>query len=218
MRVTTAFVQALVVAALAVPVAVASPSREAAEVVTSQSPAAVRTALPGIGAVETPVPRHRASERILTATLARRAQRVTTMLARRAQRVAARSHGRRSGAGCCAPRCPLANDREAVIRCFVRTAVTRRAPALGYDISTRGERAGLTRRQWGTGNIPVPMVPPPTGRVGFRLGPGRPTRLGREYVVFVGIWPMLVDVVRSSGSAPWRIDYFQPFPLVFVPA
>src|SRR5438128_16640 len=69
-----------------------------------------------------------------------------------------------------APRCRLADARDdrqasrtdplsrnaiqAVIRCFVQTAVTRRAPALGFDISTRGERAGLTRRQWATGNIP----------------------------------------------------------------
>jgi hypothetical protein len=29
---------------------------------------------------------------------------------------------------------------------------------------------------------------------------------------------MLADLVRSSGSAPWRIDYFQPFPFAFVPA
>jgi hypothetical protein len=105
-----------------------------------------------------------------------------------------------------------------VIRCFVQTAVTRRAPALGFDISTRGERAGLTRRQWATGNIPVPMVPSPTGQLRFGPGPGRPTRLAHEYIVFVGTWPMLAALVRSSGSAPWRVDYFQPFPFAFVPA
>jgi len=105
-----------------------------------------------------------------------------------------------------------------VIRRFVQTAVTRRAPALGFDISTRGERAGLTRRQWATGNIPVPMVPSPTGHLRFGPGPGRPTRLADEYIVFVGTWPMLAGLVRSSGSAPWRIDYFQPFPFAFVPA
>jgi len=107
---------------------------------------------------------------------------------------------------------------QAVIRCFVDAAVTRRAPALGYDISTRGERAGLTRRQWATGNIPVPMVLSPTGRLGFEPGPARQTRLAHEYIVAVGRVAMLVDLVRSSRTARWRIDYFQPFPFAVVPA
>jgi len=132
-----------------------------------------------------------------------------------------------------APRCRLVEARgdrntrttdptnrkamQAVIRCFVDTAVTRRAPAHGYDISTRRERAGLTRRQWATGNIPVPMVPS-LGRVGFEPGPARQTRLAHEYIVSVGKVAMLVDLVRSSRTAPWRIDYFQPFPFTVVPA
>lgn len=184
MRFAAAFAQALVIAALAAPVALSSP-----------------------------VPR--SSERALTG---------------RALRAAADARPRPPRA----PRCRLADARgdrragrtdslgrnaiQAVIRCFVQTAVTRRAPAFGFDISTRGERAGLTRRQWATGNIPVPMVPSPTGQLRFGPGPGRPTRLAHEYIVFVGTWPMLADLVRSSGSAPWRVDYFQPFPFGFVPA
>jgi hypothetical protein len=183
-RFAAAFAQALVLAALAAPVALSSP-----------------------------VPR--SSERALTG---------------RALRAAADARPRPPRA----PRCRLADARgdrqagrsnssgreaiQAVIRCFVQTAVTRRAPALGFDISTRGERAGLTRRQWATGNIPVPMVPSPTGRLRFGPGPGPRTPLAYESIVFVGTWPMLADLVRSGAAAPWRVDYFQPFPFAVVPA
>ena len=191
MRFAAILAQALVVAALAAPVGLSATSRQA------------------------PALHGPASARALTG---------------RGLRAAGDARPRRPRA----PRCRLADARgdrhigptdpmnrkatQAVIRCFVQTAVTRRAPALGFDIATRGERAGLTRRQWATGNIPVPMVPSPTGRLHFGLGPGRPTSLAHEYIVFVGRWPMLADLVRPSRLAAWRIDYFQPFPFGFVPA
>ncbi|MDQ3992971.1 MAG: hypothetical protein M3229_04860, partial [Actinomycetota bacterium] len=54
---------------------------------------------------------------------------------------------------------------ERVLEEFVATAVTRRNVASSYDLTTRAMRAGMTRRQWAKGDIPVypfPAVPEKT--------------------------------------------------------
>jgi hypothetical protein len=52
---------------------------------------------------------------------------------------------------------PLPKDAVATGRKFIDDAVLRKDPGAGWAISTPTERGGMTRAQWATGSIPVPV-------------------------------------------------------------
>ena len=54
---------------------------------------------------------------------------------------------------------PMPPDALRTAQKFVQTAVLRKDAAASWAITTKAERAGFTRAQWATGNIPVVPFP-----------------------------------------------------------
>lgn len=122
-----------------------------------------------------------------------------------------------------APATPLAKGdlaaTEQTLDHFVRTAVLRRHVDDSYDLVTRNLRAGMTRKQWHTGDIPVaPFAARDFAFAKSKLEYSRGDVA--RYNVLIWAKPKAVTSTTSfsielhavgSGKARrWLVDYFQP--------
>ncbi|MFL5910641.1 MAG: hypothetical protein ACJ768_08775 [Gaiellaceae bacterium] len=111
-----------------------------------------------------------------------------------------------------------AQKRRAVRRVlarFISTAVTRKDVASSWAIVGPSLRAGMTRKQWATGDIPV--TPYPAARHGQGTWDvvqySYPSKVGLEVLVFpkphsgYSLATADVDVVRGRDDR-WRVDYW----------
>ena len=97
---------------------------------------------------------------------------------------------------------------------FIQTAVLRKDVAASWALATPKERAGLTRAQWDTGDIPV--VPFPRERFGaakFKIDRARQRDILIEVLLTshkLGVAPAddFLEMVPSGGR--WLVTYFAP--------
>jgi hypothetical protein len=119
------------------------------------------------------------------------------------------------------PSTPLSKrDRAATERTlgsFVVSAVLRRHVEESYDLVAPSLRAGLTRRQWRTGDIPVPPFPIKAVAVAkSKLVYSRPNVARYEVLLFTKpnarLWPLLysIELIRSGPRGRWVVDYALP--------
>jgi hypothetical protein len=104
-----------------------------------------------------------------------------------------------------------------VLKEFIRTAVAREDVPRAWDLSAPSLRAGVTRKQWNRGDIPV--VPYPAANRGL----GTWTLVQYSYVDTVGLEVFLFPKPKSGYSAltaeielvkakdgRWQVDYWMP--------
>ena len=97
---------------------------------------------------------------------------------------------------------------------FIQTAVLRKDVAASWALVTPKERAGFTRAQWATGNIPV--VPFPREKFGsakFKIDRSRQRDILLEVLLTskkLGVAPVddFVEMVPSGNH--WLVTYFAP--------
>jgi hypothetical protein len=109
-------------------------------------------------------------------------------------------------------------DRRAIDRAldrFVPAAVSRRDPALAYELVTPALRAGTTRAEWSTGTIPVQPFPARGRRFHhWTLSYSHPNHVGLELLLKpkregdLGAIAFAVDVKKLRGR--WLVDSFIP--------
>jgi hypothetical protein len=100
---------------------------------------------------------------------------------------------------------------------FVLSAVLRRHVEVSYDLATPLVRGGLTRRQWGTGDIPVPPFPAKAVALArSKLVYSRRNVARFEVLLFTTpksqLLPLLysIELTRRTRRAPWLVDYAMP--------
>jgi hypothetical protein len=98
---------------------------------------------------------------------------------------------------------------------FVKTAVLRRNVDASWDLATTDLRAGYTRKQWDTGNIPV--VPFPAAGVGawqvdwsYENDMGFDILLAPKKGSHLAAKSFLVELKRSRPGARWRVASWVP--------
>jgi hypothetical protein len=98
---------------------------------------------------------------------------------------------------------------------FVRTAVLRKNVDASWDLATPDFRAGYTRKQWDTGNIPV--VPFPAVGVGaWQVDWSYENDMGFDILLIpkkglnLGAKSFMVELKRSGPGARWRIASWAP--------
>lgn len=97
---------------------------------------------------------------------------------------------------------------------FIQTAVLRKDVAASWALTTASERAGFTRAEWATGNIPV--VPFPREKFGsakFKIDRSRQRDILLEVLLTskkLGVAPIddFVELVPSGKH--WLVKYFAP--------
>jgi hypothetical protein len=97
---------------------------------------------------------------------------------------------------------------------FIQTAVLRKDVAASWALTTPRERAGFTRAQWVTGNIPV--VPFPRAKFGsakFKIDRSRERDILLEVLLTskkLGVAPIddFMELVPSGKG--WLVTYFAP--------
>jgi hypothetical protein len=122
-----------------------------------------------------------------------------------------------------APATPLPKgdiaDSEQALDHFVRTAVLRRHVDDSYDLVTRNLRAGMTRKEWHTGDIPVaPFAAKDFAFAKSKLEYSR--RNVARYNVLIWAKPKAatsstsfsieLHAVGAGKSRRWLVDYFEP--------
>jgi hypothetical protein len=123
-----------------------------------------------------------------------------------------------AGDGGCRP-APTGTGRASaaeVQRRFLRTAVVRRFTVCSYDLVTAAVRAGLTRRQWATGTIPVQPFPSrDPAHVAMRIEPHlqAPSQLA-SWVELESddLGPATFELVLVARGGRWLVDYWAPLP------
>src|ERR671935_2798360 len=119
------------------------------------------------------------------------------------------------------PSTPLSKrDRAATERTlgsFVVSAVLRRHVEESYDLVAPSLRAGLTRRQWRTGDIPVPPFPIKAVAVAkSKLVYSNPSIARYEVLLYTKpsakLLPLLysIELARTSRPGRWLVDYAMP--------
>jgi hypothetical protein len=98
---------------------------------------------------------------------------------------------------------------------FINTAVARKDVGSSWDVSGPSLRAGMTREEWSSGDIPV--TPYPAARRGQGawdvVNYSYPRKVGLEVLVFpkpgsgYSVATAEVDVVKG-GDQRWRVDYW----------
>lgn len=104
-----------------------------------------------------------------------------------------------------------------VLADFIRNAVAREDPAQAWDVSGPDLRAGFTRREWNTGNIPVVNYPAAHKGLGSwsYVKYSYTNSVGLEVFVFPkpgsGYSAMTADaeVVKEPGGR-WAVNYWMP--------
>ena len=97
---------------------------------------------------------------------------------------------------------------------FIQTAVLRKDVAASWAITTTTERAGFTRAQWATGNIPV--VPFPRQKFGsakFKIDRSRQRDILLEVLLTskkLGVAPIDDFIELVPQRQGWLVTYFAP--------
>jgi hypothetical protein len=98
---------------------------------------------------------------------------------------------------------------------FVRTAVLRRNVDASWDLATADLRAGYTRKQWDTGDIPV--VPFPAAGIGaWQVDWSYENDMGFDILLLprkgsnLGAKSFMVELKRSSPHGKWRVASWVP--------
>jgi hypothetical protein len=98
---------------------------------------------------------------------------------------------------------------------FVRTAVVRHNVDASWDLATADFRAGYTRKQWDTGNIPV--VPFPAAGIGaWQVDWSYENDMGFDILLVpkqgssLGAKSFMVELKRSGPGGRWRVANWQP--------
>ena len=106
---------------------------------------------------------------------------------------------------------------ERVLSAFVISAVYRDHVERSYDLVAPPVRGGLTRRQWRTGDIPVPPFPEKAVALArSRLVYSRPNLARFEVLLYTKptaqLLPLLysIELTRRGRGAPWLVDYAMP--------
>ncbi len=111
-----------------------------------------------------------------------------------------------------------AADRKAinhVVDVLVNHAVKRQDPAAAYSIVTPTLRAGMTRKEWATGSIPV--YPYPARGTSFHAWTLKYVTPGEVAVELMlqprrgeNVGPILFDIYVDPIRGKWRVDSFMP--------
>jgi hypothetical protein len=112
-----------------------------------------------------------------------------------------------------------AADRKAInhtLEILVNHAVKRQNPGASYDIVTPTLRAGMTRKEWATGSIPV--YPYPARGTSFAhawnlkyVTPGEiAVELMLQPTSGAKVGPILFDVYLQPSRGRWLVDSFMP--------
>jgi hypothetical protein len=97
---------------------------------------------------------------------------------------------------------------------FIQTAVLRKDVAASWALTTPAERAGFTRAQWATGNIPVvPFQREKFGSAKFKIDRSRERDILLEVLLTskkLGVAPVddFMELVPSGKR--WLVTYFAP--------
>ena len=126
------------------------------------------------------------------------------------------------------PTVPFTRERrqavERVLDEFAATAVARRDLARAYDLAGPSLRAGLTREEWASGDIPVYPFPSRDAQVlqvigshprSIELDVSLMPRQGTEYEV--SDFTVTLTAVGRGASLRWRVDAFNPLRIVLKP-
>ena len=119
------------------------------------------------------------------------------------------------------PATPLPNrdvaSAQRTLSKFVVSAVYREHVERSYDLVAPSVRGGLTRKEWQTGDIPVPPFPPRAVALARSKLVYSQRNLARFDVLLytkpsAKLLPLLysIELVRRGRSAPWLIDYAMP--------
>ena len=121
---------------------------------------------------------------------------------------------------------PPSPEARRVVAQFINTAVARKNLSRAWKISGPGIRAGLTYKQWLTGEIPViPYDIASVGRAPVRLDWSHPKEVGFT----VSLLPkdgsrekpqtfnITVKKFGKGASAKWLVDYWAPYSPAAVP-
>lgn len=109
---------------------------------------------------------------------------------------------------------PMPPDALRTAQKFVQTAVLRKDAVASWAITTKAERAGFTRAQWATGNIPV--VPFPRKKFGsakFKIDRSRQRDILLEVLLTskqLGVKPIDDFLEMVPQGKGWAITYFAP--------
>ena len=100
---------------------------------------------------------------------------------------------------------------------FVVSAVYREHVERSYDLATPLVRGGLTRKQWRTGDIPVPPFPASAVAVAkSKLVYSNPSVARYEVLLYTKpsakLLPLLysIELARTSRPGRWLVDYAMP--------
>ena len=111
-----------------------------------------------------------------------------------------------------------ASDRKAIDRTIdilVNSAVKRHDPGASYDIVTPTLRAGMTRKEWSRGSIPVFPYPARGTRFhGWTVKYVTPGEVAVELMLMprsgAKVGPILFDVYLDPIRGKWLVDSFMP--------
>lgn len=113
------------------------------------------------------------------------------------------------------PHIPVPHQALAVARTFLRDGVMREDLAAAWKLAAPKLRAGITRQQWMSGNIPVAQFPHSAfAKAGYKVERSRQRSVLLLVYIFprrgsrVAGWDYIVELVPHRGA--WRISYFQP--------
>lgn len=110
---------------------------------------------------------------------------------------------------------PLPSDARHVAIAFLRSAVSRKDLAASYDMATPTLRQGLSRKEWMSGNIPVPYYPSNASTLknaGYTIDYSYPRDVQLELDVGapkgdkMASVTFLVGLVKRHGR--WLVDYW----------
>ena len=114
------------------------------------------------------------------------------------------------------PKRDLAAARR-ILSKFVVSAVYRENVERSYDLATPVVRGGLTRKQWRTGDIPVPPFPASAVAVAkSKLVYSNPKVARYEVLLYTKpsakLLPLLysIELTRTGRAGRWLVDYAMP--------
>jgi hypothetical protein len=116
---------------------------------------------------------------------------------------------------------PISDRRssEQTLDAFVTTAVVRKHLDRSYDLATENLRAGMSRSEWLTGDIPVPAFPAKDfGLAKSKLSYSHGNVARYDVVILArpkaqtssGLYSIELHALTRAGKRRWLVDYFQP--------
>jgi hypothetical protein len=106
---------------------------------------------------------------------------------------------------------------QRIVSAFVVNAVLREHVERSYDLAAPSVRGGLTRKEWRTGEIPVPPFPPSAvAAAKSKLVYSHPNVARYEVLLYTKptaqLLPLLysIEVTRAGRGGRWLVDYAMP--------